>query len=502
MDEIEIRKQRQMTLGETFEFCLSSIRHRFGRSILTLCVVILAVAFFMFLQCSNIFRNSVRAGVEREIIENRKPSKLLGMLYSPCTQIDYIRLVVDSRRSPEDAARIRQVSKIDDARMRKLSDGAYNELRYLNFFDELTIGKRKELFGHREGSERLEYFIDAKGALDKQKFQDTMKKMRELGGIRLPDGEGKFSAFLDSYHEYRILLKNSYANWLALQKSMVDKDVPQNDAARIRQFIIRIAEQPEALAAWRSKLAAQGFVLSDAELDSIIHYQKMTEQIEKVKALLYTDVYRKKWRRVYGQNMYSRMDEKLEHLDDKKTLALLKDAEFGGIKVTDEDMKGIAHEFRARKELRELEQLLDINLLKDSGGFSASQIYLMCLSFLVCVVGITNAMLMSITERFREIATLKCLGATDSFILIQIVLEAMIQGVIGGVIGLTLGFLVAMTNSLFQIGTRIFSTFDWSMIGYSALFSLLAGVLLSVLSSLYPSSKAARMAPMEAMRVE
>ena len=141
-------------------------------------------------------------------------------------------------------------------------------------------------------------------------------------------------------------------------------------------------------------------------------------------------------------------------------------------------------------------------MLDDAKGFTKEQIYLMCLSFLVCVVGITNAMLMSITERFREIATLKCLGATDSFILIQIVLEAMIQGVIGGLIGLLLGFIVALCSSLFQVGGRIFASFDWGMIGFAAFFSLLAGVLLSVLSSLYPSAKAARMAPMEAMRVE
>ena len=65
MEEIVIKKQRQMTLAETLEFCISSIRHRFVRSLLTLCVVILAVAFFMFLQCNNIFKNSVKGGVEK-----------------------------------------------------------------------------------------------------------------------------------------------------------------------------------------------------------------------------------------------------------------------------------------------------------------------------------------------------------------------------------------------------------------------------------------------------
>ena len=82
MEDIVIKKQRQMTLPETFDFCLSSIRHRFVRSLLTLSVVILAVAFFMFLQCTNIFRNSVIGGVEQQILKHRKPLRMLNMLYA------------------------------------------------------------------------------------------------------------------------------------------------------------------------------------------------------------------------------------------------------------------------------------------------------------------------------------------------------------------------------------------------------------------------------------
>ncbi|MEG2076821.1 MAG: FtsX-like permease family protein, partial [Victivallaceae bacterium] len=122
--------------------------------------------------------------------------------------------------------------------------------------------------------------------------------------------------------------------------------------------------------------------------------------------------------------------------------------------------------------------------------------------FMVCMVGITNAMLMSITERFREIATLKCLGATDSFILVQIMIEASIQGAIGGFCGVIIGVLAAVLNSYFQVGSRLFATFDFGGVLLAGLMSLAAGILLAVLASLYPSTRAARMAPMEAMRVE
>lgn len=267
--------------------------------------------------------------------------------------------------------------------------------------------------------------------------------------------------------------------------------------------MISISKDPAKLNAWRSVIADAGFEMDDAEFQSILHYQEMSEAIEKVSSLLYEPDYRKKWRRVYGQSKYNTMDSKLAVLDAPKTLEILEGAEYeGNTLITLDQLKGIAKEFRSRKHLRDLEVYLGINLFEETTGFSSSQIYLMALSFLVCVVGITNAMLMSITERFREIATLKCLGATDSFILIQIVLEAMIQGLVGSLIGVVIGFIVALIASSLQVGLRVFSTFDFGMIGLAALTSLLAGMLLSVLASLYPSAKAARMAPMEAMRVE
>jgi len=555
MEEIVIKKQRQMTFSETFEFCVSSIRHRFMRSILTLCVVILAVAFFMYLQCTNIFRNSVKGKVEQELFESRKPTRVLKILYAPCSETDFVKLVADYRKTPQEMKRLQKVIRFSDGEMKRLSDGAFAELTYLNFFDELTIGRRKELFDRLEGRARLEYLSNP------VKREKAQEKMLELGGIHVPGGWEKFSAFLDSYIEsgagksngdpkYRTLMTRAYNGWLALQDKIRVPGLQQDDSSQVRKYILLEAQDPAKLTAWQKKLNAAGYEMSDAEVRELIQNQHITEMLEHIQAVLLKHDYRVKWRRAYGQNQYNKMEEKLAHLDDKKTkkfmigaeldicsvcghdveaTKMVKDKESGKmvpspepeycpfcskgkkaaektqlvrVLLAESEIDAAAKEFRSRENLRTLELQLDIDSLKDSGGFSPSQLYLMCLSFLVCVVGITNAMLMSITERFREIATLKCLGATDSFILVQIVLEALIQGIIGGLVGLLLGFIVALVNSSFMVGLRIFQSFNWEMIGLAALASLLAGILLSVLSSLYPSTKAARMAPMEAMRVE
>ena len=70
----------------------------------------------------------------------------------------------------------------------------------------------------------------------------------------------------------------------------------------------------------------------------------------------------------------------------------------------------------------------DLTETDTTAGSSAKQRWLLILSLLVCVVGIINAQLMAVTERFREIGTMKCLGALDRFVLRLFILESGMQG--------------------------------------------------------------------------
>ena len=135
-------------------------------------------------------------------------------------------------------------------------------------------------------------------------------------------------------------------------------------------------------------------------------------------------------------------------------------------------------------------------------GSMAKQVWLISLSLLVCVVGITNAMLMSVTERFREIGTMKCLGALDSLVRKLFFLEAMFQGFFGSVCGVLVGTVFVFLTSLVKYGGQFIATFPYDAFLGRVAIALSIGVVMAVVGAIFPASQAARMAPAEAMATE
>lgn len=137
-----------------------------------------------------------------------------------------------------------------------------------------------------------------------------------------------------------------------------------------------------------------------------------------------------------------------------------------------------------------------------SGEMDQMTVMLLCLTLLTSLVGIVNAMLMAVTERVKEIGTLKCLGATDQFIVRAYFIESTVQGICGAGFGALLGLLVAMFASLAVYGTYTFSSFPIGSVLSSLLLSLAAGAILSIVAAIIPAFLAARKQPVEALRVE
>ena len=116
-------------------------------------------------------------------------------------------------------------------------------------------------------------------------------------------------------------------------------------------------------------------------------------------------------------------------------------------------------------------------------------------SLIVGGIGIMNIMIVSVTERTREIGLRKAVGATEHAIMLQFLTESLVISVLGGLIGIAFGF----------IASEIVA----SLLGWPAAVSLKSVVLSFVVSGsiglffgIYPARKAGRLAPIEALRSE
>jgi len=130
------------------------------------------------------------------------------------------------------------------------------------------------------------------------------------------------------------------------------------------------------------------------------------------------------------------------------------------------------------------------------------QVWLVALSLIVCTVGIANSMLMSVTERFKEIGTMKCLGAMDGFIVKLFLLEAGFLGMVASVLGWIVGYGATALIGLFHDGAKLWPKLPAGQVLSSLVWSLLAGAILTVLATIFPAIRASKLPPAAALRVE
>ena len=128
--------------------------------------------------------------------------------------------------------------------------------------------------------------------------------------------------------------------------------------------------------------------------------------------------------------------------------------------------------------------------------------WLAVLSLLMCLVGITNSMLMSVTERYKEIGTLKCLGSSDGFIVKIFFIEALLVGTVASVAGAIVGVVIMTALRLFTEGTSGFVP-GFPLMALQIVFIASAiGIALSAIAAVLPAIQAAKMPAAAALRVE
>ncbi|MCE2788458.1 MAG: ABC transporter permease [Saprospiraceae bacterium] len=145
-------------------------------------------------------------------------------------------------------------------------------------------------------------------------------------------------------------------------------------------------------------------------------------------------------------------------------------------------------------EIRKSDGIL--NQLKDmTSTLRWSTVVIAMLTLLGASIGLMNIMLVSVTERTKEIGIRKALGATRRNILLQFLIEAIVICLLGGVVGVSLGILMGFGVSTMVDG-RFFIPWNWMILGFSVC------IVVGLVSGLYPALKASRLDPIEALRYE
>ena len=145
-------------------------------------------------------------------------------------------------------------------------------------------------------------------------------------------------------------------------------------------------------------------------------------------------------------------------------------------------------------EIRKSDGLIEV-LKENTATIRMATVGIALITLLGAAIGLMNIMLVSVTERTREIGICKALGATRKNILMQFLTEAIVICQLGGIVGIILGILVGNIMTYFMGGSFLVP-WAWMALGIITCF------IVGLFSGLYPALKASRLDPIESLRYE
>jgi putative ABC transport system permease protein len=145
-------------------------------------------------------------------------------------------------------------------------------------------------------------------------------------------------------------------------------------------------------------------------------------------------------------------------------------------------------------ELEKSDGLISL-IVDNTATLQMAAIFIGLVTLLGAAIGLMNIMLVSVTERTREIGICKSLGATRRTVLIQFLVEAVVICQIGGLVGIILGIL-AGNGVTYMVGGAFVIPWAWIMLGFTLCF------IVGIISGLYPAIKASKLDPIDALRYE
>ena len=487
--KLEIREQKRLPLLKQVEIAVDGIHYRLLRSVLTLGVVVLAVAFLTNTLVETDLASACKAGVGALAEEQRVLSSLAAFIDQDGGATEVQQRIAKCREGSWILEAFSTWLGVSGPELSELwADCGAVESHYA-WYESLKPGQRRLLAGKRTRDETFAMLAEPEA---RDKFALAARQIP----LRLPSGFLEFAA----RHEEVL---SGIASAAGSMSEARDKMRERMGGRASADWLGRFNEDPEGCAAAGEFLKSEGLIVADDQVAALVRQARARRRARELLALLGVSNVAEAWAKQFAQ-IFQQESVLVSLASDAEKAGWLASEAARRSPQTELDAVSVQAAARLIVDTRTIVSLED-RLAASYGeqpGLSAKTFWLLVVSFMVCVAGITNAMLVSVIERFREIATMKCLGALDGFIAKLFLLEAAFVGVVGGALGVVVGGSLGVARMVSGYGDWVWKFFPLTDLLAAAGICVVCGLALATLSALYPAYAAARMHPMEAMRVE
>lgn len=487
---IDIREQVRFGFARTFSITLIAIRYRLFRSLITVAVIAVTIAFMMNILSESLIKRSVILKARDRIAQLRLAATWTARLSRPGTVGEVLTEVAGSSAAGPRYLESRAMGGFTTEQMHEYHLQATDAVLYLKFFADLNYGQQRRLVRNATGTDIFD-LLQNKAQM--KRFRSELKMIKSIRLVRPVDD---FETFLGSWPKLK-------AQTSVIRQGRSKAIAMIGHELQGRSFIQALTDMDGSFG---QVVRQAGFVLDEPTARSVARQARRMHDVRLLEeTVLIPEISRAVAARLDVLTVQVGIQSLWKILDNQQSaswyLGQLKEQ---GLPVSHLSSERLVELARIEKERTRLARTEQMGRVMTGGlmGLGQRMTWLVLVSMVVCVVGITNAMLMSVTERFREIATLKCLGALDGTIMLMFVLEACLLGVIGGFFGSIGGALIGLGRMSVRFGAWRGAAVPLEELLISMLVSIILGVILAAMAAVYPSFKAARLAPMEAMRIE
>jgi len=488
MKDLTVRAQTKLSPARTMGLTVAGIAVRLFRSLITVVILALAVTFLCHGLSHSLIVHEARYHAYQELREFREPSQWNTRLTTPDARLTiWTNLAADREPYVTEYA---GWAGVDRETVDRMVLAAERLLDIQAYFNSLPEASTIVLLEGRTIMATLETFSDADARAEFERKLENLSMSAPPGGVA---GLGEF-------------VTDDLPDLLAFTEEA---------RAGHRRAIARIADAAEGQLplAWfadhgdqiKSVVEEAGFVMSESVVNALVEAGRDYVALERIKiGLEHPRVATASVRRLNIDPRELHADaiaNWMTSADRAEWFAEQLQQSFADAPSAERMLDATAR-YRERERLQRAVGAGEVVARAGLFDLPTNTQWLIMLSFLVCAVGVTNAMFMSVTERFTEIATMKCLGALDGFLMQMFLYESAIQGIVGALAGILLGLGIAFFRGLLNFGGIALDSLPVIDLAAGAGLSFLVGLLLAVLAGVGPALAVARLAPMEAMRIE